>query len=86
MNIEFKKGMILELESNIKVAVLDYYAIDAKKVIKEFNSFKDAATYGRSIKKYLKETNKGYEETLGFASICCAIGPNGNKYQFYYAF
>ena len=58
----------------------------AKKVIKEFNSFKDAATYGRSIKKYLKETNKGYEETLGFASICCVVGPNGYKYQFYYAF
>lgn len=58
----------------------------AKKVIKEFNSFKDAATYGRSLKKLLKETNKGYEETLGFASICCAIGPNGNKYQFYYSF
>ena len=32
MNIEFKKGMILELESNIKVAVLDYYAIDAKNI------------------------------------------------------
>ena len=59
---------------------------DTKKIIKEFNSFKDAATYGRSLKKYLKETNKGYEETLGFASICCAVGPNGHKYQFYYAF
>ena len=57
-----------------------------KKVIREFNSFKDASTYGRSLKKCLKETNKGYEETLGFASICCAVGPNGNKYQFYYAF
>lgn len=56
----------------------------SKKIIKEFSSFNDAATYGRSIKKYLKETNKGYEETLGFASICCAIGPNGNKYQYYY--
>ena len=32
MNIEVKKGMILELESNIKVAVLDYYAIDAKNI------------------------------------------------------
>ena len=32
MNIEFKKEMILELESNIKVAVLDYYAIDAKNI------------------------------------------------------
>ena len=59
---------------------------DTKKIIKEFNSFKDAAIYGRSLKKYLKETNKGYEETLGFASICCAVGPNGHKYQFYYAF
>lgn len=58
----------------------------AKKVIKEFNSFKDAAIYGRSLKKFLKETNKGYEETLGFSSICCAVGPNGNKYQFYYSF
>ena len=58
----------------------------AKKVIKEFNSFKDASTFGRSIKKHLKETNKGYEETLGFASICQAIGPNGNKYQYYYCF
>ena len=57
-----------------------------KKVIREFNSSKDAATYGRSLNKYLKETNKGYEETLGFASICCAVGPNGYKYQFYYAF
>ena len=59
---------------------------DTKKIIKEFNSFKDAATYGRSLQKYLKETNKGYEETLGFASICYAVGPNGHKYQFYYAF
>ena len=59
---------------------------DTKKIIKEFNSFKDAATYGRSLKKYLKDTNSNYEETLGFASICCAVGPNGHKYQFYYAF
>ena len=58
----------------------------AKKIIKEFHSFKDAATYGRSIKKHLKETNKGYEETLGFASICYAVGPNGHKYQYYYSF
>lgn len=58
----------------------------AKKIIKEFHSFKDAATYGSSIKKYLKETNKGYEETLGFASICYAVGPNGHKYQYYYSF
>ena len=57
-----------------------------KKVIKEFHSFKDAATYGRSIKKHLKETNKGYEETLRFASICYAVGSNGNKYQYYYCF
>lgn len=57
-----------------------------KKVIKEFNSFKDAAIHGSNIKKYLKETNKGYEETLGFASICIAIDPNGNKYQYYYSF
>ena len=60
--------------------------MDTKKVIKEFHSFKDAATYGRSLNKYLKETNKGYEETLGFASICYAVGPNGNKYQYYYSF
>lgn len=58
----------------------------AKKIIKEFHSFKDAATYGSSIKKHLKETNKGYEETLGFASICYAVGPNGYKYQYYYSF
>ena len=32
MNITFQKGVILELESNIKVAVLDYYAIDAKNI------------------------------------------------------
>ena len=57
-----------------------------KKVIREFNCSKDAGTYGRSLNKYLKETNKGYEETLGFASICCIVGPNGNKYQFYYTF
>ena len=38
------------------------------------------------MKKVSKETNKGYEETLGFASICYAIGPNGNKYQYYYCF
>lgn len=57
-----------------------------KKVIKKFHSFKDAAVYGSSIKKMLKETNKGYEETLGFVSICYAVGPNGNKYQYYYSF
>lgn len=57
-----------------------------KKVIKEFNSFKDAATYGRNLRKHLKETNKGYEETLGFASICNAISPDGNKYTYYYCF
>lgn len=57
-----------------------------KKIIKEFHSFKDAAVYGKSLKKYLKETNKGYEETLGFASICYAVGPNGHKYQYYYCF
>ena len=57
-----------------------------KKVIREFHSFKDATTYGRILKKYLKDTNLNYEETLGFASICCVVGPNGNKYQFYYAF
>ena len=58
----------------------------AKKIIKEFNSFKDAAAYGRSLRKYLKETNKGYEESLGFAFICYTIGPNGNEYRYYYSF
>ena len=58
----------------------------AKKTIKEFNSFENAATYGRSLRKYLKETNKGYKESLGFTSICYAIGPNGNKYRYYYSF
>lgn len=57
----------------------------ATKVIKKFSSSKDAATYGRSLKKHLMETNEGYEETFGFASICCAIGPNGDKYQYYYS-
>ena len=57
-----------------------------KKVLKEFHSFNDAATYGRSIKEYLKETNKGYEETFVFSSICYAIGPNGHKYHYYYCF
>ena len=51
-----------------------------------FHQLKDAAIYGSNIKKYLKETNKGYEETLGFASICNAIGPYGNKYTYYYCF
>ena len=32
MNTAFKKGVILELESNIKAAVLDSYAIDAKNI------------------------------------------------------
>ena len=32
MNTAFTKGVILELESNIKVAVLDSYAIDAKNI------------------------------------------------------
>lgn len=58
----------------------------AKKIIKEFNSFEYAATYGRSLRKHLKETNKGYEESLGFTSICYAIGSNGNKYKYYYSF
>ena len=58
----------------------------AKKIIKEFNSFEDAAAYGRSLRKHLKETNKGYEESLGFTSICYAIGPNGNDYKYYYSF
>lgn len=58
----------------------------AKKIIKEFNSFKDAAAYGRTLRKHLKETNKEYEETLGFASICNAISPDGNKYTYYYCF
>ena len=58
----------------------------AKKIIKEFNSFKDAAAYGRSLRKHLKETNKEYEESLGFAFICYTIGPNGNEYRYYYSF
>lgn len=32
MNTAFTKGVVLELESNIKVAVLDSYAIDAKNI------------------------------------------------------
>lgn len=32
MNTTFQKEVILKLESNIKVAVLDYYAIDAKNI------------------------------------------------------
>ena len=32
MNTAFTKGVILELESNIKVAVLDSYAIDTKNI------------------------------------------------------
>ena len=32
MNTAFTKGAVLELESNIKVAVLDSYAIDAKNI------------------------------------------------------
>lgn len=60
--------------------------MNTKKVIKEFYSFKDAAAYGRGIKRYLKENNLKYEETLGFASICYAVGPNGHKYQYYYSF
>ena len=32
MNTAFTKGTVLELESNIKVAVLDSYAIDAKNI------------------------------------------------------
>ena len=32
MNIAFTKGVILELESNIKATVLDSYAIDAKNI------------------------------------------------------
>ena len=32
MNTAFTKGVILELESNTKVAVLDSYAIDAKNI------------------------------------------------------
>lgn len=58
----------------------------AKKIIKEFNSFENAVAYGRSLKKHLKETNKGYEESLGFTSICYAIGHNGNEYRYYYSF
>lgn len=57
---------------------------DVKKTIKEFDNFRAAAIYGRSLEDYLKKTNKGYEETFGFASICYAIGPQGDKYQFYY--
>ena len=57
-----------------------------KKVIREFHSFKDATTHGRILNKYLKDTNLKYEETLGFASICYAVGSNGNKYQYYYCF
>ena len=58
----------------------------SKKIIKEFNSFEDAADYSRSLRKHLKETNKGYEESLGFTSVCYAIGPNGNEYRYYYSF
>ena len=32
MSTTFTKGVILELESNIKVAVLDSYAIDTKNI------------------------------------------------------
>lgn len=32
METTFTKGVVLELESNIKVAVLDSYAIDAKNI------------------------------------------------------
>lgn len=57
---------------------------DTKKVIKEFDSFKAATIYGNSLERYLKENNKGYKESLVFASICYAISPKGDEYHFYY--
>lgn len=58
---------------------------DSKRVMREFDNFKLAAKYGRELEAYLKQTNKGYKEALGFASICYAISPNnGDEYQFYY--
>lgn len=54
-----------------------------KRVLREFDNFMLAAKYGRKLESYLKATEEGYKEALGFASICY-VTHNGNEYQFYY--
>ena len=56
---------------------------DSKRVMREFDNFRLAAKYGRELEAYLKATEEGYKEALGFASICY-VTHNGDEYQFYY--